>query len=113
MSPSTVYLSTYQSGSLTTLLIEIVTGAGRGIGIGFVEKLVSNPDNVIFAGLRDTNLASDHPLSQLIAKNPERIFLLRVSSASEEDNAAAAEIIKEQYGKVDVIIANAGRPEMF
>jgi NAD(P)-dependent dehydrogenase (short-subunit alcohol dehydrogenase family) len=91
---------------MMTWLIQSVTGAARGLGLALVQKLAQDPTNVIVAG--DTNLAKDHPLSLLIAEKPEAIVLVKITSADEADNAAAAEVVKEKFGKVDVIIANAG-----
>ena len=45
----------------------------------------------------------------MMAKKPEAIILVKLTSADEADNASAAEIVKQKFGKVDVIIANAGR----
>jgi NAD(P)-dependent dehydrogenase (short-subunit alcohol dehydrogenase family) len=86
----------------------IVTGANRGIGYGFVEKLAVNPNNVVFAGLRSTNLDKNHPLVRLASEKPNNVHLVALTSADKENNLAAAEIVKGKYGKIDVIIANAG-----
>jgi len=93
---------------MSSQTIYFITGAGRGIGLALVEKLASDTNNVILAGVRDTNLAADHPLAKLVAKKPDTIHLIKISSANKEDNEAAAQVVKEQYGRVDVVIANAG-----
>jgi NAD(P)-dependent dehydrogenase (short-subunit alcohol dehydrogenase family) len=90
-----------------------VTGAGRGIGLALVEKLASDPHNVVFAGLRDINLNADHTLARLVAKKADAVQLIEISSANKDNNAAGARLIKEKYGKIDVIIANAGRHPSF
>jgi NAD(P)-dependent dehydrogenase (short-subunit alcohol dehydrogenase family) len=89
-------------------LIQVVTGAGRGVGLALVQKLAQNPSNKIVAAVRDTNLAADHPLALLLAEKSDAIALVKLTSANEADNAAAAEVVKQKFGKVDVIIANAG-----
>jgi NAD(P)-dependent dehydrogenase (short-subunit alcohol dehydrogenase family) len=85
-----------------------VTGAGRGIGFALVEKLASNPNNIVFAGVRNVNLDADHALARLIMEKGDAVQLIEISSANKVNNAAAAQFIKEKYGKIDVIIANAG-----
>jgi NADP-dependent 3-hydroxy acid dehydrogenase YdfG len=72
-----------------------------------VTKLASNPNNIIFAGVRNIDLEAGHPLAQLVAEKPQ-VQLIKITSANQTDNLAAAQVIKEKYGKVDVIIANAG-----
>jgi NAD(P)-dependent dehydrogenase (short-subunit alcohol dehydrogenase family) len=80
--------------------------------LALVTRLASVSNNVVFAGVRDTDLGDDHPLAQLVKKQPKVVQLVKISSANKEDNLAAAEAIKEKYGKVDIIIANAGRPKI-
>jgi len=91
-----------------------VTGAGRGIGFALVEKLASNPNNIVFAGVRNINLDADHALARLVAEKGDTVELIEISSANKDNNTAAAQLIKEKYGKIDVIIANAGEyPSLF
>jgi NAD(P)-dependent dehydrogenase (short-subunit alcohol dehydrogenase family) len=100
----------YQLPSLTEIVNYKfpVSGAGRGIGFKLVEDLAARPNTVIFAGVRSFPLQEDHQLAQLAAKYPEIIFPVKVTSADEEDNKAAAAFVREKAGKVDVVIANAG-----
>jgi NAD(P)-dependent dehydrogenase (short-subunit alcohol dehydrogenase family) len=88
-----------------------VTGAARGVGLELVTQLASGPDTVVFAGVRNTSLDADHPLAQLAAAKPDVVQLVKITSVDKEDNLAAARVVKDKYGKVDVIIANAGKLE--
>jgi NAD(P)-dependent dehydrogenase (short-subunit alcohol dehydrogenase family) len=90
-----------------------VTGAGRGIGFALVEELASDPNNIVFAGVRDINLDADHSLARLAAEKGDAVQLIEISSAKKDNNIAAARLIKEKYGKIDVIIANAGTYPFF
>jgi len=90
-----------------------VTGAGRGIGFALVEKLASNPDNIIFAGVRNVTLDADQALARLAAEKGDAVQLIEISSANKGNNTAAAQLIKEKYGRIDVIIANAGEVPSF
>ena len=85
-----------------------MTGAGRGIGFALVEKLASNPDNIIFAGVRNVTLDADQALARLAAEKGDAVQLIEISSANKGNNTAAAQLIKEKYGGIDVIIADAG-----
>jgi len=86
-----------------------VTGAARGVGLALVTQLASKSGNIVFAGVRNVDLTAEHPLARLVAEKPEVIHLVKITAANKEDNLAAAQIIKDKYGKVDVIIANAGK----
>lgn len=86
----------------------LVTGATRGIGFNLVKNLSSRPDTIIFAGSRSFPLKDNDQLAQLAANLPDVVIPIKITSADEADNAAAAELIKLKVGKVDVIIANAG-----
>jgi len=86
----------------------VVTGAGRGIGFSLVEQLATRSNIVVLAGVRSLPLASDNRLACLAAERPGVVVPIKLSSASEEDNHAAAQLAKEHLGKVDVIVACAG-----
>lgn len=84
-----------------------VTGATRGIGLQLVTQLAARPNTVIYAGYR-TAPSADSDLAQLAAKQPEVVIPIKLTSGDQKDNAAAAEVIKAKFGKVDVVISNAG-----
>lgn len=86
--------------------VYLVSGANRGIGLGFVRNLIARPDTVVFAGSRDP-LNKD--LQSLVTTYPDRFFSIALDSADEALNKAAASFIEEKAGKLDVVIANAGK----
>jgi len=59
--------------------------------------------------VRNVDLNAEHPLAKLVAEKSDVVQLVKVTSADKEDNLAAAQVVKEKYGKVYVIIANAGK----
>lgn len=89
-----------------------MTGATRGIGFALVEQLSTRPDTVVYAGTRSLPLPNASQLAQLAAKHPEVVIPIKINSADEADNVAAAEVIKAKYGYVSVVIANAGRSSL-
>lgn len=87
----------------------IVTGAARGLGVKFVEELSARPNSIVFAGVRNVGLSPDEDLAKLVAKSPEVIFPVQLRAGNLADSQAAAKIVKDKAGKVDVLIANAGK----
>ena len=85
-----------------------VTGASRGVGLALVQQLAQKSNNIVVAAIRDMNLDTDHPLSRLVTEKPKSVVLVNLSSANEKEHVAVAAMMKERFGKVDVIIANAG-----
>lgn len=63
----------------------------------------------MFAGVRSLPLAADSQLQILLNAMPTFVIPVQINSADEVDNAAAAEFVKNEVGKVDVVIANAGQ----
>ncbi|TNY23175.1 hypothetical protein DMC30DRAFT_444565 [Rhodotorula diobovata] len=92
-SPSTVYF---------------ITGAGRGIGLGLTSTLAARPDVLVFAGARAPEKAD---ALNALAKETGRVVVVKIDTTSDEDHKAAAELVKEKAGRVDVVIANAGIAE--
>lgn len=82
-----------------------VTGANRGIGFEIV-KFAANRGYIVFAGVRDPSKAS--ALSQLANQYDHRIHLVKLTSASVSDADAAAKLVQDTTGGLDVVIANAG-----
>ncbi|BBF91619.1 SDR family oxidoreductase [Blastochloris tepida] len=80
----------------------LITGANRGIGYGFVERLVQRGDRV-FACARNPDV--DH-LGVLAAKYPDQLTLHRLDVTDQTSVDALADAIAGQ--PLDVLINNAG-----
>ncbi|KZO92405.1 NAD(P)-binding protein [Calocera viscosa TUFC12733] len=87
-------------------IVYLVSGANRGIGLGIVAQLAARENTIVFAGAR--NPASAKELHALETKYPGKVHSIKLSSADEADNKAAAAKIKQVAGQLDVVIANAG-----
>jgi NADP-dependent 3-hydroxy acid dehydrogenase YdfG len=74
-----------------------------------VKTLSTRPDTIVFAGVRSWPLDSEDQLTKLAAVSPNVVFPIKLTSADEMDNLAAASVVKDKVGKVDVIVANAGK----
>ncbi|WRT66632.1 uncharacterized protein IL334_003591 [Kwoniella shivajii] len=102
----TVYLSKFSfSNPEPHLRAEHTQDTCRGLGFGLVQALAANPDNIIFAGARNP---SSKELAAFAAAHPEQVIPIALDSADVPLNKAAAKLIEEKVGKLDVVIANAG-----
>lgn len=95
-----------QIGMMTDPTVYLVSGANRGIGLGFVTALANRENVIVFAGARDPSAAS--ALHGLQEAHPGKVYLVKLVSADETGNRAAIQQIKEKVGRLDVVIANAG-----
>ncbi|KIM20145.1 hypothetical protein M408DRAFT_334115 [Serendipita vermifera MAFF 305830] len=83
----------------------LVVGASRGIGLAFVKQLSANPQNKVFAGVR--NVESSIHLQPLLSRpNVHAVKLDMTNLVSLE--AAAEEVARINNGKLDILILNAG-----
>jgi NAD(P)-dependent dehydrogenase (short-subunit alcohol dehydrogenase family) len=72
-----------------------------------VRRLLSRENVVTFAGARHPAEAA--ALQALAEQHPGKLHIVKLTSASEAENKAAVEQIKQIAGRLDVVIANAGR----
>jgi len=84
----------------------LVTGGGRGIGLGICEKLAVDGFNLVLSGRSDASKVSES-VAKLEALGAEVLYCSGdVSSA--EDRASMLVEIKERFGRLDVLVNNAG-----
>ncbi|MBW0088356.1 glucose 1-dehydrogenase [Pseudonocardia sp. KRD-184] len=82
--------------------VAIVTGASRGLGRAAAEALVAEGVRVL-AVARSTG-----ELEKLQATAPDRIAIATVDMRSAEEVAALADLAVERFGRLDVVVNNAG-----
>ncbi|KAH7375344.1 aflatoxin biosynthesis ketoreductase nor-1 [Plectosphaerella cucumerina] len=87
----------------------LITGANRGIGKGFLQRILQKPSTTVVAAVRDPS----HPSSKALADLPKgpdtKLIVVKLDSAIETDAAdAVAEIRKQGVTFLDIVIANAG-----
>lgn len=80
-----------------------VTGAGRGLGLELVKKLIEN-GYTVFAGKYISHLQH---LDKLKNTNPEKLFIMDINISSDESVKKACEFIKSKTNKLDILINNA------
>ena len=78
----------------------MITGAGRGLGHAFAEEAVKNGEKVI-ATVRKINDADP------LMKN-ENVFPVIMDVTKKEEVAAAVDAGIKKFGRIDVLINNAG-----
>ena len=84
--------------------VAIVTGAGRGLGLAMARGLSA-------AGCRVIGTASRTPgeLDALAASAPDRVVTMRADVTLPEDCRRVVEAALSRYGRLDVLVNNAGR----
>ncbi|QJY49631.1 SDR family NAD(P)-dependent oxidoreductase [Pseudonocardia broussonetiae] len=80
----------------------IVTGASRGLGRAAAAALAAEGVRVL-AVARSTS-----DLEELRATDPDRIAIATVDMRSAEEVAALADLAVERFGRLDVVVNNAG-----
>ena len=86
--------------------VALVTGGGRGIGFGICEKLAADGFNLVLSGRSDASKVAD-AVAKLEGMGADVLYCSGdVSSA--EDRAAMLVEIKDRFGRLDVLINNAG-----
>ncbi|KII92800.1 hypothetical protein PLICRDRAFT_134710 [Plicaturopsis crispa FD-325 SS-3] len=86
--------------------VYLISGASRGIGLGFVSALARRENAVVFAGARNPSSATQ--LQSLAKEFPSKVHVVKLTSGDKADNEAAVAEVKRVAGKLDVVIANAG-----
>lgn len=85
--------------------VAIVTGASRGLGLGFARTLAAAGADLI---ITSRTLASLEPVQQELAATGRRVLPLELDVTEFESiQAMMAETIKE-FGRIDVLVNNAG-----
>ncbi|KAL1725687.1 hypothetical protein EV714DRAFT_220887 [Schizophyllum commune] len=91
---------------MSTPTVYLVTGTNRGVGLAIVRLLAVRPDVVIYATARKLDTALD--LQALANGSSGKVRLLELQLGDEAAHEAAIARIKDDVGRLDVVIANAG-----
>jgi 2-hydroxycyclohexanecarboxyl-CoA dehydrogenase len=82
--------------------VAIVTGAGRGIGRGIAEKLAAEGASVVVTDIDEQSAITT--AKELVGG----AIGLRVDVTSKESVAAMVAEVSEKFGRIDVLVNNAG-----
>lgn len=87
--------------------IAVITGGTRGIGYATVKTFLDNGATVVLFGSRQETV--DKALSQLKECNPDYpVEGMAPNLQNAEEIAEAINSIKDKYGRIDILINNAG-----
>jgi NAD(P)-dependent dehydrogenase (short-subunit alcohol dehydrogenase family) len=86
--------------------VALVTGGSRGIGLGIARELLTSGFNVAINGLREASEVAD-VLADLRLLGPQVIYV-RGDVANLADHPVMLEQIRQSFGRIDVLVNNAG-----
>jgi NAD(P)-dependent dehydrogenase (short-subunit alcohol dehydrogenase family) len=84
----------------------VVTGGSRGIGLAIAAALCAEGVNVAITGRHEAALAQARPIVE--AAGPGHVETLRADVRSHADMARAIEAAVARFGRLDVLVNNAG-----
>jgi NAD(P)-dependent dehydrogenase (short-subunit alcohol dehydrogenase family) len=87
-----------------TKKIVFITGANKGIGYEVARQLAAQ-EFIVLLGARDPQRGT--AAAQKLSAQGE-VYFIPIDVADEQSIVAAAEMVSKQWGKVDVLINNAG-----
>jgi len=85
--------------------VVVVTGAGRGLGRAYADRLASEGARIVVAEI-DVQAGTD-TVQDLRSRGADAVFV-ETDVASEESTKAMAMRVMEQWGQIDGLVANAG-----
>ncbi|EFX05790.1 short chain dehydrogenase reductase [Grosmannia clavigera kw1407] len=93
---------------MSTKTVVLVTGANQGIGFEIVKKLATDQKDyqIIAAGRRKS--AIEEAVEKLHAVGLSSVSSLVLDVVSDESIASAVKEIESRYGRLDVLVNNAG-----
>lgn len=86
--------------------IALVTGCSSGIGFGLVAPLLQ-AGFVVFASLRGKD-SRGLLFQEQLQQHPNRLILVELDVNSDSDRQAVIDQIENQFGRLDVLVNNAG-----
>ena len=85
--------------------VVIITGAGQGIGRVFAKSFAKAGARAVIAELNEKNAAA---VSEEILKDGGQALAVTTDVANENSIAQMIEVVEDEFGRIDVLINNAG-----
>lgn len=79
----------------------MITGASRGMGVAFSKAALAAGDVVVATGRRPDEIAT-------VLRESDSILAVKLDVTSVDDARAAADAAVERFGRIDVLVNNAG-----
>jgi len=86
--------------------VALITGGTRGIGLGVARSLAAGGFDLVLCGMREA-VAVEEPLQGLRQLGAEVLYV-RCNVAERTERAAMMEAIRAHYGRLNVLVNNAG-----
>ncbi len=84
----------------------LITGGSRGIGFGIAEKLAAEGYNLVLSGRRPTEDVEDAMMH--LRETGSRVMYYVSDISKPEDRTKLLEQTREYFGRLDVLVNNAG-----
>ena len=88
--------------------VAVVTGASQGFGYAIASRFVQEGASVLLCARTANDLEGAAEGVRAAAAPGAQVFAERADVSSEADVGRLAEIIKKQFGKLDILVSNAG-----
>lgn len=85
--------------------VALVTGSSRGIGKAIALRLAENGVNLVVNYIR--HRADAEETARLIEKKGARCVVVKANVADDDHVRAMFDVVKEEYGRLDVLVSNA------
>ncbi|MEM7107220.1 MAG: SDR family oxidoreductase [Bacteroidota bacterium] len=85
--------------------VVVITGGSSGIGKALAEEFGSKGSKVLITGRNEQALKET---TDELSQKGITIDSFRADASSEEDNKTMADFVLEKFGRIDILIANAG-----
>src|ERR1700687_4403803 len=102
MSIQSVIISSYAEEDITMAKVWLITGSGNGLGRDIAEAVLATGDSVV-AGARRTE-----ELAPLVAQYGGRVKPVTLEVRDETAAKAAVQLAVDSFGRLDVLVNNAG-----
>jgi NAD(P)-dependent dehydrogenase (short-subunit alcohol dehydrogenase family) len=84
----------------------LITGAGRGIGFAIAEKLAAEGHDIVVMDIHEESVVAD-ALRKLESAGA-KVLYCRADVSSAADRKKSLKAVKEKFGRLDVLVNNAG-----
>lgn len=84
-------------------MVAVITGGSRGIGAGVAALLAENGFDIVACARQESE-----QLKALNEQYPDKIHFVKTDISRIEDIENAVRFVKEKYGKIDLLVNNAG-----
>jgi NAD(P)-dependent dehydrogenase (short-subunit alcohol dehydrogenase family) len=85
--------------------VAYITGGSKGIGFGIAKALLANGMKV---AISSRNLAAAKQAAELLSTDASKVLAIESEVSSLASETKAVKVVIDHFGKLDVLIANAG-----